>query len=404
MKLAFVVQRYGEQVPGGAESFCRGFAERLAGRGHDVSVATSNAVSYVDWAPALPAGVEMLNGVAVHRLAVVRPRPDDLFGPLNARMHSDDAPPATFLQQEWMHMQGPLLDGLRDWIAETTAAVDAMSFFTYLYHPTYTGLPVAAGRTATVLHPTAHDEPPLYVPLYAPLFRLAGSFGFLTEEEAALVRRVFHVHQPSVTTGVGIDVDHPADGASFRARFDLDDDPVLLYTGRIDPHKGAVELVEFFKTYKKRHAADRTKLVLVGDPVRPIDPGDDVVVTGFVDEQTKHDAYDAADVFVQPSFFESFSIVLCEAWAHGKPALVQGRSDVLTGQTRRSGGGVPYHGYAEFEAALELLLHDARLRATLGARGRAYVVENYRWDHVIDLYEQFLIERVERRTRRTLLG
>jgi Glycosyltransferase len=74
-----------------------------------------------------------------------------------------------------------------------------------------------------------------------------------------------------------------------------------------------------------------------------------VVVTGFIDEAGKQSALAGAAALVQPSYFESFSMVLTEAWAHRRPALVQGHCAVLDGQARRSGGGIPYRSYAEFE-------------------------------------------------------
>lgn len=56
LKLAFVVDRYGADVPGGSERHCREFAERLAGRGHEVTVLTSCARDYVTWANVFPPG------------------------------------------------------------------------------------------------------------------------------------------------------------------------------------------------------------------------------------------------------------------------------------------------------------------------------------------------------------
>ena len=86
MHLLFVVQRYGVEVFGGAEQATRMYASRMAARGHDVEVLTSCAVSYVDWADHFPPGTSELEGVTVHRLPVVAPRDDELFGPLNGRV------------------------------------------------------------------------------------------------------------------------------------------------------------------------------------------------------------------------------------------------------------------------------------------------------------------------------
>src|SRR6187397_1308998 len=49
VKLAFVVQRYGDQIAGGSEAHCRELARRLAPT-HDVTVLTTCATDYVTWA------------------------------------------------------------------------------------------------------------------------------------------------------------------------------------------------------------------------------------------------------------------------------------------------------------------------------------------------------------------
>jgi glycosyltransferase involved in cell wall biosynthesis len=94
--------------------------------------------------------------------------------------------------------------------------------------------------------------------------------------------------------------------------------------------------------------------------------------------------------FVQPSYFESFSIVLMEAWVAGRPALVQGHSAVLHGHARRSGGALPYFDFAGFEAALDLLLGDDSLRRALGEAGRTYVEAHADWHAVLNRYERLL--------------
>ncbi len=93
--------------------------------------------------------------------------------------------------------------------------------------------------------------------------------------------------------------------------------------------------------------------MVVGEPVKPLEPHPDVITTGFVPEQVKNDAIAGCTALVMPSYFESFSLVLAEAWAQSKPALVNGHCDVLTGQAQRSGGAIPYRGFAEFEAAVD---------------------------------------------------
>ncbi len=380
MRLLFVVQRYGEEVLGGSEAATLQYATRLAGRGHDVNVLTSCATSYVDWANVFPPGEDVVAGVRVHRLPVSQPRDNERFAALAARVLGHPRTTPLYLQREWMRQQGPLLPDLEPWLARRSAAFDAVVFMTYLYYTTWAGL--AAARAPAVLFPTAHDEPPLALPLFDGVFRLPHALGYLTEEEAALVGSRFGVTQPGCVVGIGIEP-RPGDVGAFRRRFRVGSRPYLVYAGRIDPAKGATELYEHFRAYKARRPGPLA-LVMVGEDLIGLPAHPDVVTTGFVDGATKDAALAGAQLLVQPSYFESFSMVLAEAWALGVPAMVQARCEVLVGQARRSGGAIPYTGYPRFEAALDMLLGDPDLRRRLAAGGRAYVQERYTWDAILD--------------------
>src|SRR5438874_2627915 len=152
MRLCFVVQRFGPEIAGGAESACRQFAIRMAKRGHDVHAATTCARDYTDWANVFPAGESDDNDVRVHRFAVDRRRDNDLFNAINPRVLAGDKPVPLHLQRTWMRMQGPFAPALPQWIEAQATDFDAVIFFTYLYWTTWAALPVAARLTTTVLH------------------------------------------------------------------------------------------------------------------------------------------------------------------------------------------------------------------------------------------------------------
>jgi glycosyltransferase involved in cell wall biosynthesis len=288
-----------------------------------------------------------------------------------------------------MKEQGPYLPDLGGWIEQRAESYDATIFFTYLYFTSWAGISAAWRRSPIVFHPTAHDEPPLYLPLFDPIFRMATAFSYFTHEEEALVARRFRVRAPGSVIGIGQEIRSPTDPAEFRAAHSLVDVPYLVYVGRVDPGKGSDELFDYFTTYKSRNPGP-LRLVIVGDPVKPLPLHPDVIVTGFVDDGTKDAAMAGAVALVHPSYFESFAMNLTEAWTQGRPALVQGRCAVLAGQARRAGGGIPYRGFAEFEAAVDSLVDEPNLQRRLGERGRSYVEANYEWDVVLDRYEELL--------------
>ena len=391
MRILFVVQRYGYDVAGGAEAHCREFASRLAARGHEVKVATTRATSYMDWADAYPPGEETLDGVLVHRLSVREPRDWRYFGPLDSRTAWGRKPVPLYLQREWMRRQGPEVPDLVPLLWRIGPGFDVIVFFTYLYYTTWAGLPAASAVAPTVLHPTAHDEPALQLTLFDTMFRLPSAFAFSTEEESDLVRDRFRVDRLERVIGVGVETDAADDGGRrFRAAQPaVGNRPYLVYVGRVDVAKGTGELVDYFLTMQERTPSDLA-LVIVGEQIQEIPDHPDIVCTGFVDEDVKRSAIAGATALVHPSYFESFSMVLTEAWAAGRPAIVNGRCPVLEGQVRRSGGGLPYRGFAEFEAAVQAVAGDPALARGLGDAGRRYVDRMYRWDTVIERYETFL--------------
>ena len=93
---------------------------------------------------------------------------------------------------------------------------------------------------------------------------------------------------------------------------------------------------------------------------------------------------------VHPSYFESFAMVLTETFAQRRPALVQQRCAVLDGHAHRSGGALPYSGFAEFEAAVDRMRQAPELADAMGAAGRRYVEREYDWSVVLARYEETL--------------
>ena len=400
MRLLFAVQRYGIEVAGGAEQHCRQFATRLAARGHEVHVLTSRARSAVDWADTYPPGQTDLENVTVHRLGVARVKDEIAFGDLTVRRIWGRPPPALGVQETWLREQGPDLDGLVPWLDEEAGNFDVVVFFTYLFTTCWAGLPAVAGRVPTVLHATAHDEPYFWLPVFDTVLRLPSVYAWATGEERALLARRGAGRRPGTVIGVGVEAAGPGSavtwsGSRFRAGVTgLGERPYLVYVGRVTAGKGALELVDMFTAYKARRDGPLA-LVLVGEIERELvgpgrEWGCDVIATGFVDGVTRCDAIAGALALVVPSRFESFSMVLAEAWAQGRPAIVQGASDVLAGQALRSGAGIPYHSRSEWEAAVDLLVDEPALGVRLGDAGRRYVAERYRWDTVMTRYERLL--------------
>lgn len=389
MKILYSVQRYGEDIVGGSESACRAFAEKLVEAGHQVEVITSCAKDYVTWADHYLPGVSILNGVVIHRLPVVSPRHPEVFGPLDRRLMTDAYRALNYENVRWAHQMGPHLDGFEAWLLDNYSRFDVAIFMTYLYATSTVGIPILAGKLPIVFQPTAHTEPALRANIFESTFRLVNAFLFFTPEEQKIVGDRFRIETKGLVAGIGIDV-NPEIAPVNKVLTNLDlKQPYLVYVGRIDPMKGIREVVGFYDEMRRRKPNLNLDFVLIGEKIADVPEVPGLRITGYLEPSEKQAVIRDSHALVQSSYFESFSIVLCEAWVQCRPVLVQGKCSVLRGQVARSNGGIAYEGFAEFEQAVEIL-EDTSLADYLGRNGQAYVEREYRWPVVISKVEQVI--------------
>jgi len=379
-KIAFVVQRYGSEVNGGAELLCRWIAESMSDL-WDIEVITTCALDYMTWANHYPDGREEINGVTVLRFPVSEPRDVAAFNRLSEVVYRD--PHCREDEINWMKAQGPNAPGLVDYISKNKYNFDAFVFFTYLYGTTFWGLPPVADKAFLV--PTAHDEPPIYLSIFKDFFGKPKGFIFNTPEEKELLVNLFNIDCTfSDIAGVGIKFD-PSCLNSNSLGLELPPNYVI-YAGRIDESKGCKELFEFWDIYKKNSLNDLV-LLLIGRSQMEIPRRDDIVQLGFVSEEDKFMAMSNARCLIAPSLFESLSMVIMESWLCGRPVLVNGKCNVLKGQCKRSNGGLWYEDYDEFGAALDFILNNEGMGQKMAACGKKYVEANYNWEVIKTKYE-----------------
>lgn len=384
-RLALVVPRAGEVVTGGAEAFCLTAAQQLA-QDYDLEVLTTCARDYQTWTNVYDEGATTIDGISVRRFAVDAPRDPLRFNHISAQFRYRLSTLTDSEQEHWLREQGPYSTGMLRYLWEHRERYDAFVFFTYLYATTYFGLPLVEDRAYLV--PLAHDEWPIYMPVWPQLFARPQGMLFVSSEE----RRFVHQRFPgSLPQGLLCDVPlHgvlAGDAEAFRLHTGISD-PFLLYVGRIDGSKGCDELCGLFVDYIKARPESRLQLVLAGEGGEALRKHDRIHALGYVDEATKWNALAASAAFVMPSRNESLCIALLEAWAAGKPALVSGASPVLVGQCRRSNGGLWFTDATSFHAALDVLLSPAG--EILGMQGKRFFKDRYERGNIIESFSALL--------------
>ena len=384
MRIAFVVQRYGEEISGGAELHCRWIAERLLPH-YKVEVLTTRATDYLSWSNQYPRGSCKINDVLVRRFGVRRTRDTNRFG--NIQHYVFNNPHRLEDELTWLREEGPYSPALLRYIKRRQKFYHYFIFFSYRYFHSYHGISLEPHKS--ILVPTAEKDQTIKLGIFKELFRKPRAIIYNSIEERAMINEISGNEDVlGDVVGVGVDIPEKISADNFRKKFNIND-KFILYIGRIDENKGFPHLFNFFLQFL-RQTKKKLSLVLVGNSVIPIPSHHRIIHLGILSDEDKCSALLAAELLVMPSFLESLSMVLLEAWSLGKAALVNGNCEVLKGQSIRSNGGLYFSNYEEFEATLKFLIDKPRIREILGRNGKRYFQQNYRWEVIIDKYKRII--------------
>jgi glycosyltransferase involved in cell wall biosynthesis len=260
------------------------------------------------------------------------------------------------------------------------------------FHP-----PGVRGRVARALVP-------VYDSLFAPTsLAYYDKVIALTDEEAGLLARLGVREDQSVVIPHGVDSVHfeRADPSIFTSKYGLEGKDIALCLSRINKTKGLDVLLEAFASIADM-APDLT-LVFAGEATSRKEEGflgelksksssmglqGRVVFAGRLTEVEKASAYEACTVFVLPSIYEPYGIVLLEAAAHGKPLIstrVGGPKSIV--EEGINGLLVPPGDNRHLATALLRVANDEELAKRMGAEARLMASE-HTWERVANATER----------------
>ncbi len=389
MIFRFVIPWYGD-IPGGAERECRKTAEGLAARGRDVEVWTTTIKELSsNWNISYHReGEESLNGVRVRRF---RSNVTDhaLFCRVNDKALRGEGLSAE--EEEAFLRESANSDRLLRTLREEGSRGVTFSI-PYCFGVTVLASFVQPDRTYLI--PCLHDEAYARFRVYSDLFRRVRGLVLHSAAERDLARALYALPDANMRLiGEGVDLDLSPDPDRFRRTYARGGRFVLVL-GRKDATKNTPELIDFFSVYRKRHPSSPLSLCLVGSgrAAVPASVQPWVLDLGFLPREHVVDALAAADLLVQPSLNESFSLAVMEAWVCGTPVLVNGGCAVTRSFAEEAGGGLWYDNYPSFEAALERIENDGGLRQSLGRQGGEFVRANFSWPVILERYERLAEE------------
>jgi glycosyltransferase involved in cell wall biosynthesis len=306
------------------------------------------------------------------------------------------------------HSNRPLGDVLR-----LTAAVRKDRPDVFLFPSLQTYFPVVGTPTVVGLHDAIPDElPQLTMPS-----RRARTFWHAKQTLAIrLAARIFTVSEASRETlahrfglarrGLAVVPEAPDpvfvkrshnEVARARAAVGLKaDDKYFLFAGGISPHKDVETLVEAFARVRVG------RLVLVGDleseayvsaatsvreRIAAHHLGENVLLPGYVDDESLAALYSDAAAVVIPSLAEGFGLPAVEAAACGAPLVL---SD-LPAHRETLGSAALFFPPGDADALAERLREVLAEPSDLGARARA-AVRNRTWDDAAEVLRGLLAD------------
>ena len=205
----------------------------------------------------------------------------------------------------------------------------------------------------------------------------------------------------------GIDRDY-----TFRRRFAMDNEKIILFMGRLVNEKGVQHLIAAMpKILAGYHDA---KLVIAGkggmlDELRAeadaLGLGNKVYFAGYLGGKDVERMYKAADISVFPSTYEPFGIVALEGMLAERPIVVSDSGGLGEIVEHRETGMKSYCGNANSiaDSILELL-YNPELYENIVRKAKAKVKNNYNWAKIAQdthfTYQKAICETMAERQRK----
>jgi glycosyltransferase involved in cell wall biosynthesis len=176
------------------------------------------------------------------------------------------------------------------------------------------------------------------------------------------------------------------DGLSFKKKYNIDNRPFILFIGRIDPIKGPDLLLRAFSNISKDFP--NYQLIIAGNEIgflkdlkkecEILNLNNSVTFLGPIIGKDKLSAYQATDLFVIPSRFDTMTIVALEAAASAAPILITKECDFS--ELANSFSGIEVHAS---EIGIEEGIRHAFSKKVdldnLAMNARNFVIKNYSW-------------------------
>jgi len=247
------------------------------------------------------------------------------------------------------------------------------------------------------------------------MIKLADKVVAITDAQKRAILKEVRIPESRVTViphGIDLKEFTRTDSLSLRAVIRKshnisNDDPILLFVGRLDTYKGVEDAIEALSYLVETYP--NARLLLVGPPgscdmqklmdyiaLKKIEGN--VYFIGMVERSDLIAYYYASDIFIFPSRLEGFGIVLAEAMAAGLPVIVYDLAPINS--VVGDAGMLISSGDTKALASMAgKLLQDHTIYNRCASAGRRKVEGQYDIERVTDNYITLYMDLIKDRAR-----
>jgi len=210
-------------------------------------------------------------------------------------------------------------------------------------------------------------------------FSVASGILAQTPYSLKLFKQYFPGSTP-IEVGPGVDTasfgDNKVSGDRFRSKYGLKGKKLVLFVGRKEPSKRydiAIEAVDLIND-------NRIKLVIIGKDIdKKVISSPNTIYLGEIPKADLMDAYDACDVFLLPSEYESFGMVFLEAWMRKKPVIGNSFCKPVASIIQDGEDGYLCASPEKIAYRLAQLICNPTLAKEMGEKGYKKTISRYTW-------------------------
>jgi glycosyltransferase involved in cell wall biosynthesis len=387
---------------GGGELHIKELSERLARRGHDVTVLAMNSRGLSDGNGDRLKPSELINRVQVTRLNNTYKAHECLLGMRGAHRLLGLA-----LNRDRLKMLSTSPWSLRAFLLTLRSHADVVAVINW-YHGSLAHQTCVARQIrdfVLVGIPLFHTERYWsHSALYARMLGRCDAVLANTEHEKNFIEQRSTQHNAHVV-GPGVDpsVFANADGDQIRTRYRIGNAPLVGYVGRMSAHKGVVTLIEAMR--KVWQTDPSVRLLLAGSGLPTSSNCQDEIAQAFArlssDERSriigigrfsdgeKASIFAALDLFAMPSIAESFGIAYLEGWVCQKVVIGSriGATECVI-EDGVDGVLVTPENPDDLARSILRLLSDHATRERMGKAGQSKTLTCFTWDKITDKVER----------------